>query len=200
MITAEGPGTGTTGVGQADFETIDNWSHFGGALAAEQRGDHLRRDFIDSVVGAPEVGERVIKVRLRGKYLDIGRERNTWTPEAMVEALVDEGVISTAEARRFATDVGGLGLDEAGFRTISLPEAQQFVTDLYAEHGYDGVKYTNLVEDRGSISFLVFDNANVKSQFAEFRGGEGLVGGSADLLAGGSALNRRQRDDPQFSR
>ncbi len=185
--TSSGPRPGTSTAKGQDFEVLDPWTHLGTERAAEERIIDLRGDFgRGQGIGPPQAGERIIPAQVRGDYFDIGNEPtglDPWSPASLLEEGHRGGLFTEAEASRTLS-------------RLDKDDARQVVSDLYKEKGFDGIRYTNGVEDRGSTSFLVFDPTNTRSRFAQFdpsRIGEaGLMLGGAGL-AGASILNQRER-------
>ena len=194
-----------------DLERFHWGSHFGTKGAANDRLSDLRGALPESIQGdryrapQPRPGERVMPVKLRGKYLDIGNE-SAWHPEGLLETARRRGLI-TADELEHAFDNVPL-LREAQLSPnynkhkhneeveIAMKQA---VTDLFKKKGFAGVSYKNDVEDVGSISYMVFDPANIRSSMAaRFDPAQAesasLVAGTAGLLGTGLARNQRERE------
>lgn len=78
-------------------------------------------------------------------------------------------------------------------------QAKARFRDFLTQQGYDVIPYVNMVEDRGSISYLVLRPENLRSQFARFDpasvGKAGLMGGMAGLLGVGAAQRAKQEPE-----
>ena len=196
-----------------DLERFHWGSHFGTQKAANDRLSDLRppvrnqygeRSF-DSRLIKPEVGERIMPVKLRGKYLDIGNE-SKWDPEGLLETARRRGLITADELEHAFDNVPLLREAELGpnYNKHKHNEEvgiamKQAVTDLFRRKGFAGVSYKNDVEDAGSISYMVFDPANIRSSMAAaFDPAQAesvsLVAGGAGLLGAGLARNQRERE------
>jgi len=196
-----------------DLERFHWGSHFGTQKAANERLDDLRprarnrygKPSFDSRLIKPAAGERIMPVKLRGKYLDIGNE-SAWHPEGLLETARRRGLITADELEHAFDNVPLLREAELGpnYNKHKHNEEvgiamKQAVTDLFKRKGFAGVSYKNDVEDAGSISYMVFDPANIRSSMAAAfdpaqAESASLVAGTAGLLGTGLARNQRERE------
>tara|TARA_R110000737_G_scaffold126213_1_gene158806 strand:+ start:963 stop:1910 length:948 start_codon:yes stop_codon:yes gene_type:complete len=196
-----------------DLERFHWGSHFGTQKAANERLGDLRprvraaegeSSFDDSGRLKPAVGERIMPVKLRGKYLDIGNE-SLWRPESLLETARRRGLITADELEHAFDNVPLLREAELGPNYNKRKHNEevgiamkQAVTDLFKRKGFAGVSYKNDVEDAGSISYMVFDPANIRSSMAAAfdpaqAESASLIAGGAGLLGAGLARNQRER-------
>ena len=196
-----------------DLERFHWGSHFGTQKAANERLGDLRPrvraaegelSFDDSGRLKPAVGERIMPVKLRGKYLDIGNE-SKWHPEGLLETARRRGLITADELEHAFDNVPLLREAQLGpnYNKHKHNEEvgiamKQAVTDLFKRKGFAGVSYKNDVEDAGSISYMVFDPANIRSSMAAAfdpaqAESASLIAGGAGLLGAGLARNQRER-------
>jgi hypothetical protein len=94
----------------------------------------------------PDIGERTFKLKMRGNYLEVS-EGYGWQPGDILRQAEELGAITHAEK-------------------IGTGHNRDAVTELLESKGFDGVKYINDVEDPGSMSYMVFDPANLRSATA----------------------------------
>ena len=186
-----------------DLERFSWGSHFGTKKAANDRIIDMRLPGEKEVsipyalgraqraLRAPTTGERIMPVKLRGKFLDLGLEEgdsfNQWSPEAFVRQARQKGIITASEAEHAFDNVPRAPIDPMTNRIIrgGFEEdvgMKKAVTDLFREKGFAGVSYKNAVEDVGSTSYMVFDPANIRSSMAAAF--DPSKAESADLLAG----------------
>ena len=112
-----------------------------------------------------------------------------------------------ADLKKYLDDaelrVRNAGLDWDGSANLRLNEAveAQSVRDIYKKHGFDGVIYTNIAEDPGSLSIIAIDDSSLKlaadapdlgKVTGEFKP-TGLYGAGAAVPA--AAAVRSQRED-----
>jgi hypothetical protein len=174
-----------------DFEELLPWTHVGTRKAALDRGDYLRRGGRELAPKAEvaNIGERTFKLKMRGNYLEVS-EGYGWTPADILEQARELGVVTGKES-----DLALHGKHGPRY----LEDQRDNVTALLKKKGYDGVKYTNVVEDPGSMSYMVFNPANLRSataaKFDPARtGSASLVAGGAGLLGAGLARRQRERE------
>ncbi|KWT70814.1 MULTISPECIES: hypothetical protein [unclassified Variovorax] len=110
-------------------------AHFGTAAAAEAR---LR----DVAGGQGEVREYEITFQNALEIVDLG----TWKFPSVLRELRSKGVLSAAQVD---------AAYEANNRSDAAGSA--FVKDALRAAGYDALRYSNLVEDAGSESFIVLE-------------------------------------------
>lgn len=65
---------------------------------------------------------------------------------------------------RRLTEIGGGNLT---IRSPKLEEMREYVTEVFSQTGYDGIIYTNEVEDRGNKSWVITDPSQVKLERIE---------------------------------
>ncbi len=94
-------------------------------------------------------------------------------PPDILEQAVAKGAITDVEASAALEGVSATG-----------KQARDRVTELLGSKGYDGIQYENVAEDVGSMSYMVFDPANLRSRAAAFDP-ENI--GRPDLMGGASA-------------
>lgn len=116
-------------------------AHFGTAAAAEAR---LR----DVAGGEGEVREYEITFQNALEIVDLG----TWRFPSVLRELRSKGVLSAAQVDA-AYDANNRS-DAAGWA---------FVKDALGAAGYDALRYSNLVEDAGSESFIVLEAEQIVS-------------------------------------
>jgi hypothetical protein len=207
-------GTSRGSLEGGDLERFNWGSHFGTKGAANDRLSDLRGALPESIQGdryrAPQLrpGERVMPVKLRGKFLDLGDENEMtgvmWSPEELLRSAQEKGVLTASEVEHAFDNVPRAPIDpmtnriiRGGFEEdVAIKKA---VTDLFQKKGFAGVSYTNAVEDIGSTSYMVFDPANIRSSMAAAfdpaqAGSANLVAGGAGLLGAGIARSQRERE------
>jgi hypothetical protein len=74
----------------------------------------------------------------------------TWEPGNIAEELFELGVFSEDEMNSVKMKPGKAA-------------AKPVLVSLMKKKGYDGMKYTNQAEDKGSTSWIIFDPGQVKS-------------------------------------
>jgi hypothetical protein len=208
-------GTSRGPLGGGDLERFNWGSHFGTKEAANDRLLDLRsetnwggdwsgtpypgKDF-------PVAGERIMPVKLRGKFLDLGDEA-AWHPEGLLQAAQERGLLTADEVKHAFDKVPQRRLRQAelgpNYNKHKHNEEvgiamRQAVTDLFQKKGFAGVSYKNLVEAPGSTSYVVFDPKNVRSRFARFDPTQSestnLLAGTVGLLGAGLARGQRERE------
>jgi hypothetical protein len=198
-----------------DLERFNWGSHFGTKEAANDRLLDLRSTsrLGDDWSGAsysrgafPVAGERVMPVKLKGKFLNLGAE-SAWDPEGLLRTAQERGLLTADEVKHAFDNVPEWRVRKAELgpnynKHLHNEEVdiaiKQAVTDLFQKKGFAGVSYTNEVEDIGSTSYMVFDPANIRSSMAARfdpaqAGSASLVAGGAGLLGAGMARRERER-------
>lgn len=155
------------------IESFRPYSHFGTSEAANDRAGMLR-DFSENVVGRDPERSSVYPVYLKLEnpleMPDLASlDSNTMEPMEEAQSKYDEeGGDSEpyAAAWESETDVSEwlyrndvITVDE--FWEVQYSPAKAM--ELLKEKGYDGIVYTNAVEDAGSKSYIIFDSTQVKS-------------------------------------
>ena len=110
-------------------------------------------------------------MKLKGKYLDVGKETSieggSWLQEGLINVGVKKGVFTEAEAEALRTTIRARQTTRLA-DPLNGERGKEAVTELFQSKGFDGIKYINEVEDVGSTSYMVFDPANIRSEFAHF--------------------------------
>ena len=126
------------------FDTFDTscalGAHFGTAAAAEAR-------LHDVAGGEGEVREYEITFQNALEIVDLG----TWGFPSVLRELRSKGVLSAAQVD---------SAYEANNRSDSAGWA--FVKEAIRAAGYDALRYSNLVEDVGSESFIVLESEQIR--------------------------------------
>lgn len=126
-----------------DFQFFGRLAHFGTRKAANDRLNNTRRSEGWNVAKKDIEGERILPV-----YLSIQNPLR----------IVDRG---------YSGDVDDLisAIKKAGIEVGPRVRTRGEVIDLLGANGYDGLVYTNAVEDKGSESWVVLRPEQVKSAF-----------------------------------
>lgn len=126
--------------------------HFGTPEAANQRLEHLN-EYVSGRTGP----DRVYPVFLSIKHPLELRDDGYWSADKVRRLAVEKGVLDgNDDALRAATN--------GPFRNSKdLAAARDAVVKALEAKGYDGIKYTNDAEARGSTSWVAFRPEQVKS-------------------------------------
>lgn len=153
----------------ASFSTINTFrplTHFGSRAAAIAVMKNRIRDG-RVPVGGQQVHLHHVKVTLNNP---VRSQRDYGSPRPMVyvQYLADQlhpdhgpaylGFITPH--RDALTRIGG---GDASIRSPKLEQMLDYVADLFRQHGYDGIIYTNEVEDKGSESWVIIDNSQAQT-------------------------------------
>ncbi|KKN77567.1 hypothetical protein LCGC14_0358420 [marine sediment metagenome] len=130
---------------RADIKTFKPLSHFGTEKAAGRA--------LESVKGKGK--EKIIPVELALKNPLEVKDTVGVTEDVIdwVRQAEDLGVVSEAEADSIENIVTETG---------EIEEANKAFIKLLKSKGYDGLKYINKTEDKGSTSYVIFDSGQVK--------------------------------------
>lgn len=144
---------GTTAPGNFEVfrQAQDIGHHFGTRRAANAR---LHKDDVP-IAGfnnEPPTSSRIYPV-----YLSIQKplrleDLGTWEPTAIAWSLNGEGIISKEEREQ---------IQMMSSKERQMPKLIQALKSK----GYDGIIYQNMIEDKGSFSWIAFDPGQIKSVF-----------------------------------
>lgn len=203
------------------FQTFRPWSHFGSPRSAidrlnakaqykygpglprieiydprvHHRGTPAQRvSFALNTYQIPE-NARVVPTVLRGNFID-SSDSGVQTAGRAIETLNSRGVLSKKQGddlykfwQRSWEDHLQLSQDHMASSDYALAMLGAEIERLFNVNGF---RYVNNLEDSGSVSYVVFNPANVRSVFAKFdkamssASGIGLgIGGAAIGLSGG---------------
>jgi len=128
-----------------EFETFRPLSHFGTEEAAERA--------LESIKGYGE--PRIISVELTLK-----------NPLEVKDTVgVQEDVVDwiwQAEEKGIVTEKEAVVIDDIATKTGEIEEAEKAFVKLLKSKGYDSLKYINETEDKGSVSYIIFNSEQVK--------------------------------------
>jgi hypothetical protein len=149
-----------------EYSSFKRLSHFGTSRAANDRLDQTRGQRPKADDGTPE-GEMVHPVYLSIQNpLDVGVETgwdhdgDMW--EQVIEVLEARGETDLAEEVRVLLGQGPDGIDRI---PGAVAVADELIMDALEDAGYDGIQYTNNIEDQGSVSWVTFRPEQVKSVY-----------------------------------
>ncbi len=129
---------------RADIDTFKPLSHFGTEKAAGQA--------LESVKG-------------KGKAKIISAELTLKNPLEVKDTVgVTEDVIDwvwQAEGKGVVTEKEATIIEDIVTETGEIEKAEKAFVKLLESKGYDGLKYINKTEDKGSISYVIFDPKQV---------------------------------------
>lgn len=129
---------------RADIDTFRPLSHFGTEKAAERA--------LESVKGKGKA--KIISVELTLKNpLEV--KDTVGTQEDVVDWVwqaVEKGVVTEEEA---------IAIENTVTKEGEIEKAEADFVELLKSKGYDGLKYINQTEDKGSVSYVVFDSKQV---------------------------------------
>jgi predicted RNA methylase len=130
---------------RADIDTFRPLSHFGTEKAAAQA--------LESVKGKGEA--KIISAELTLKNpLEVKDTVGT------TEDVVDW--IWQAEEKGIVTEKEAVAIEDIVTETGEIKEAEKAFVKLLKSKGYDGLKYINKTEDKGSLSYIIVDPKQVK--------------------------------------
>ncbi len=129
---------------QAFRQYSDLGHHFGTKKAATDRMSFWDSDKTKG--GSKNMYSVYLSIQKPLELPDLG----VWEPSELVKILVDRGVMNAHESDRVLMK---------GDKNSKMEELR----NVLKSKGYDGVFYTNTVEDKGSVSWIAFDGTQVKS-------------------------------------
>ena len=182
-----------------------NWgTHAGTARAAEDiirsmdLGGGIPPNFgdLDAIDAFTPGAPRMFPIQVKGKFLEIKDLGATWSPANMLEEMRRVGAITFEELGTTITKAADAERAGGNFLEAGRREVQA----LAESKGFAGFKYRNRVEDPGSLSFMIFNPANIRSRFARFDprtlGLPGMMGsGIAAALIGSAAVQQAREQD-----
>jgi hypothetical protein len=140
-------------------------SHFGTSEAANERYEHMR-DFDDEVGRSREYRIYPVYLKIENplempdlvdvQMKDIVDYRGSYLPDDAFRNLSWESIDNT-DLKDYLLSKGIIDIDE-----YELWYGHEIYYVL-EEKGYDGIKYTNGIEDKGSTSWIIFNPEQVKS-------------------------------------
>lgn len=134
---------------RAEIETFKPLSHFGTKKAAERALESVKGKGKAKIISA----ELTIKNPLEVKdTVGVQEDVVDWVWQAE-----DKGVVTEKEATAIEDIV----------KTGEVEEAETAFVKLLKSKGYDGLKYINQTEDKGSVSYVIFEPEQVAQPPAE---------------------------------
>jgi GNAT superfamily N-acetyltransferase len=175
----------------SDITEFKAFTHFGTSQAALDR-DKTLTDFFDETLKRHDrsVGANVVPVYLRVEnplrmpdLASIDSLTGEPLPENWDDAGPDDEIAyprgweSDEAVGTTLLEMGIIDIDE--FEDKGRDNAGAF--ELLKEKGYDGIVYSNIIEDPGNDSYIVFDPTQVKSAI----GNTGAFSSTSKLITGG---------------
>lgn len=148
----------------SEFETYGLSSHFGTAKAAE---DILQVHSGRTSSKEHRTDDYDHQCRILPVYLSVQNPVRLpdilwWHPDEIIDSLAEQGILSEAEVNEIQEEwMGECGGDDADGRAI--------ITAVLSRKGYDGVVYSNVYEDKGKDSWIVFSPTQIKSAIGRER-------------------------------
>ena len=150
----------------------------------------------NTILARPLEGERIFPVKLKGEYAEMHDLGLDWSPSELMHELTKTApkrqgirdippiftgreraavIEQVANGPRLTSFADGGQIDLTGMNDVlrervvlNSVEGQAAVQQAIKDKGFAGIRYRNVVEDPGSTSFITFDPADIRSEFARF--------------------------------
>lgn len=130
-------------------------------LPPRQIGAHFgTQQAAHDIMSWDQPGSRIYPVMIKAKNpLDLP-DLGSWYPNKMADALKEHSNIPNHEIN---------AIMNAKYLNSNVTEKQtEALRSLIQKHGYDSIRYTNAVEDPGSVSYIALDPSHIRSMYAKF--------------------------------